>query len=239
MKNNKGEVNKTMKGKRNHIIILLALMVVMIMMTTVSVSAAGNSGMKKDFKSVTVTPMHNGYCSLSFSVPGTTKEIFVTGIREDKAEEIYNKFMDTWKDGQAFSITDESIIDAEKTMDSDDSELCFAATGINMMVYTGWAAQLDPSLKLMSEDDIFEEIIPEFTNTPDNPAFMPFDTLGFLEWFFSGTQASSPNAEIMMQRSLRNYPNSGGYLTAYDISTLGKSFSFKEAFLDLSLYLIL
>ena len=77
-----------MKGKRNHIIILLALMVVMIMMTTVSVSAAGNSGMKKDFKSVTVTPMHNGYCSLSFSVPGTTKEIFVTGIREDKAEKI-------------------------------------------------------------------------------------------------------------------------------------------------------
>lgn len=211
-----------MKGKRNHIIILLALIAVTIMLTTVSVSAAGNAGMKKDFKSVTVTPMHNGYCSLSFSVPGTTKEVFVTGIRKDKAEEIYNKFMDAWKDGQAFSITDESIIDAEKTPDSDDSELCFAATGINMMVYTGWAAQLDPSLKLISEDDIFEEIIPEFTNTPDNPAFLPFDTLGFLEWFFSGTQSSEIGGEIFVERCLRNYPDSGGYLTDYDISSLGE-----------------
>ena len=211
-----------MKGKRNHIIILLALIAVTIMLTTVSVSAAGNAGMKKDFKSVTVTPMHNGYCSLSFSVPGTTKEVFVTGIRKDKAEEIYNKFMDAWKDGQAFSITDESIIDAEKTPDSDDSELCFAATGINMMVYAGWAAQLDPSLKFISEDDIFEEIIPEFTNTPDNPAFLPFDTLGFLEWFFSGTQSSEIGGEIFVERCLRNYPDSGGYLTDYDISSLGE-----------------
>lgn len=212
----------------NLLVLFLAMMAITLM-TAVSALAGSDTGSGGVTADYTVTPMHNGYCAISFSVPGTTKEVFLTGIREDKSEEIYRKFIDEWKDGKRFLVTDPSIIDAEKTMDSDDADLCFAATVCNMLVYSGWAEQIDPSLGLVSEDDLFEEMISQFNNTPENYYFVGLELLDTLEWFFSGTQASSPNAEIMMQRSLRNYPNSGGYLTAYDISTLGKSFSFKEA----------
>ena len=98
-------------------------------------------------------------------------------------------------------------------MDSDDRRMCFAATGCNMMIYTGWAAQIDPTFGLVTEDDLFEEIIPEFTDTTDNIYFTPMDTYGFLEWFFSGTLSSEPGATAKYARGLRNFPGSGGYLT--------------------------
>ncbi|MDO4803471.1 MAG: hypothetical protein Q4A32_01460 [Lachnospiraceae bacterium] len=202
-----------------HGIALCFFVMALVMATAVSAFAGESKG---DFDSVTVIPMHNGYCALSFSVPGTTKEVFVTGIREDKAEDIYNKLISGWKDGEEFEITDESIIDAEKTMDSDDGKLCFAASGCNMLIYSGWAGQIDPTLGLVTEDDLFEEIIPEFNNTPDNIYFTGIDTYGFLEWFFSGTLSSESGAETKYKRSLRNFPGNGGYLTDYDISSLGE-----------------
>ncbi len=154
------------------LLVLFLAMMTITMMTAVSVFAGSETdggGVTADY---TVTPMHNGYCAISFSVPGTTKEVFLTGIREDKSEEIYRKFIDAWEDGKEFYVTDASIIDAEKMMDSDDADLCFAATVCNMLVYSGWSEQIDPSLGLVSEDDLFEEMISEFNNTPENYLFV-------------------------------------------------------------------
>ena len=111
----------------NLLVLFLAMMAITLM-TAVSALAGSDTGSGGVTADYTVTPMHNGYCAISFSVPGTTKEVFLTGIREDKSEEIYRKFIDEWKDGKRFLVTDPSIIDAEKTMDSDDADLCFAAT---------------------------------------------------------------------------------------------------------------
>ena len=73
-----------------------------------------------------------------------------------------------------------AVIDAEKPADSDDSELSASAAASNMLVYSGWAAQIDPALKLLSEDDLFAKMIPEFSGMADD-YLSEFDTLGTLE----------------------------------------------------------
>ena len=129
----------------------------------------------------TITKLPNGYVSISFPVPGTTKEIYVAGLREDKAEEIRDKLLEAYDDSGRFYIVDESIIDTEKTADCEiDNNLCFAAAGCNMLYYTGWYKMIDPDLGLLTEDDLFEKVIPEYTDTPDNLFFVSFDPTGAL-----------------------------------------------------------
>ena len=51
-----------------------------------------------DTPKTTITKLPNGYVSISFPVPGTTKEIYVAGLREDKAEEIREEVADVASD---------------------------------------------------------------------------------------------------------------------------------------------
>ena len=211
------------RGNRFSILLLTALAIIMV--TAVPAYATTSARADDGNTDYTVSQMHNGYCAITFTVPGTSKEVFLTGIREDKADEIYHKFIDAWQDGQKFSVADESFIDAEKPADSDDSELSASAAASNMLVYSGWAAQIDPALKLLSEDDLFAKMIPEFSGMADD-YLSEFDTLGTLEWFFSGALSSEQKAVNGEPLSPRGYPNSGGYLTAYDVSSLGTRGSF-------------
>ena len=154
------------------------------------------------------------YYSVSFPVPGTTQEFFLTGLKAEYVEEIQDEIIGSWLNGSNFRIERLSFIDAEKTADEDgDDDLCWAASAADILTYTGWAAQAG----FDSEDDLFEAFISNFTNDGSS-------TPRALAWFFNGSAIGNNSGyeSSWSYSTIVDYPDSGGYLRDYSYDMLCK-----------------
>lgn len=144
----------------------------------------------------------NGYYAVSFPIPETTKECFVTGLTPQNASKTQEQLLAHYASGAQFSVEDLDYIDAEKLIsDSDGDDLmCWAAAASNMLRYAGWGERAG----FKSEDDIFEAMIDAFVDEPG------FSENG-VQWFMGGLQEGF--------EKLKN-PETGGYLPEYDTHTL-------------------
>ena len=143
------------------------------------------------------------YYSVSFTLPGTQTEVFLTGLGMQDVQEIQQQIIDSYVSGENFSLTDAGFIDTEKTFNEDeDDDLCWAASTSDMLAYTGWGAKAG----FKDEDDLFEAFIGAFENDGGHPFYA-------LAWFFNGAALSSNDSE--QSAAIYDYPNSGGYLKDY------------------------
>lgn len=142
-----------------------------------------------------------GFYSVRFSLPDTTKEVFLTGLTAGKVDEIKSRLIENYTTaGADFDLEDVSFIDTEKTItveEDDDEEMCWASATANILTYTGWAAQAG----FETADDVFEAFIAAFENKGGNPYYG-------VGWFFNGYSGNDPNAAAMT-------PGTGGYFTDY------------------------
>lgn len=147
----------------------------------------------------------NGYYSVTFDIPDTTEECFLTGLLPEKTEYIQQLLLNSYINDGYFEIEDIDFIDAEKlgTKLSGDSDLCWAGTASNMLRYSGWGKRAG----FDTEDDIFEEFIGSFENDGN------YIATG-LSWFFNGNSSA-----------FEGYQNTGGYLHEYDATELYKDVS--------------
>ena len=152
------------------------------------------------------------YFSVTFDIPGTNQEVFLTGLIAEYVEELQGQIISGYTSGADFDIERLSFIDTEKTYEADgDDQLCWAASTADILTYTGWAAQAG----FDNEDDVFEALIASYTNDGSNATRA-------LTWFFNGS-ASGDNSGIDNGDTfsyITDYPNSGGYLRDYAADTL-------------------
>ena len=140
---------------------------------------------------------------VDFMLPDTTNEVYLTGLSADKVEEIQQKIIDSYVEGEPFDFNDLEFIDAEKLVPGNsDSNLCWAASCSNMLAYTGWAQRAG----FADEDEVFDLYNASFSNSAG------FQRNG-LAWFFNGV-ALGNNLGFNGPR-IYNYPNSGGYFSQY------------------------
>lgn len=143
------------------------------------------------------------FYNVKFTVPDTTDEVFLTGLRASYVEQIQQAIIDSYLDGENFSLTDLGFIDTEKTEKADkDDYLCWAASTSNMLTYTGWAAKAG----FENEDDLFDLFAKEFSNDGGHQH-------DGLAWFFNGAVLRTNNG--FYGTKALNYPKSGGYLKSY------------------------
>ena len=57
-----------------------------------------------------------GYCGVTFTIPGTEKECFITGLKPEAVDDIRERVIESYVDGQDFDIDQIDIIDCEKDM---------------------------------------------------------------------------------------------------------------------------
>ena len=144
--------------------------------------------------------------SVSFTVPGTAHEVFLTGLSAEHVDEVQQYIIRKYNSGD-FAIERLSFIDAEKTLDADgDDNMCWAATASNMLTYTGWAAQAG----FEDEDAVFDDFVSAFTDDAGDPQRA-------IEWFMDGSSdgSNSGYGPFGSFAVIRDYPNSGGYLRDY------------------------
>ncbi len=152
---------------------------------------------------------NNGYFSADFTIPDTTKQVFLVGLSADKVEEIQGKIIENYAVGADFKLEDLSFIDTEKTREADgDDYLCWAASASNILTYTGWAEKAG----FETTDDLFEDYIASFTNKAGDPYY------GF-GWFFNGANT----AALINPSSASATAGTGGYLTDYAYDMLSKT----------------
>ena len=93
----------------------------------------------------------NGWCALSFPLDSEAYpdcEAFLTGLGPDATVEVQSMLLGAAAGYRSFELDALSFIDAEKLSTakadaetySNDSELCWAASASNLLLYTGWAA---------------------------------------------------------------------------------------------------
>ncbi|MCR5653275.1 MAG: hypothetical protein K6F88_05700 [Ruminococcus sp.] len=148
-----------------------------------------------DFSSIV-----NGYYALSFTVPNTEKEVFLTGLRPENVDVVEKKLLSNYTSGKDFVMEELDFIDAEKEMTGKDTNLCWAGTCANMLRYTGWAEKAG----FESEDEILEVYSNSFYDEG-------FHVDSGLKWFFGGLK----DDEIKVKGSGRYLPE---YLTDNIIS---------------------
>lgn len=164
---------------------------------------------QSDVADITADTAGNGYFSADFTIPDTSKQVYLVGLTANKVEEIQGKIIEQYVRGADFSLTDLSFIDAEKmrpTGDGDDN-LCWAATASNMLIYTGWATQAG----FDSTDDVFESFISSFTDKGGNPYYA-------VGWFLNGVNTFAVQQPGQVAAATAG---TGGYLKdyAYDMLT--------------------
>lgn len=148
-----------------------------------------------------------GYYAVSFTLPDTTHDVYLTGLSAAHVDEVQAKIIESYVSGTDFKLTDLGFIDTEKkrnTGDGDDN-LCWAAATSNILEYTGWGAVAG----FADEDELFEQFIGEFNDTGGHP----YTALG---WFFNGTKNNQDDTAA----APINYPNSGRYLSDYNYDVL-------------------
>ena len=138
-----------------------------------------------------------------FMLPGTTYEVYLTGLSADNVAEIQQAVIDSYVDGDILHLENLQFIDAEKTKEGDnDDNLCWAASCANMLVYTGWAQQAG----FQTEDEVFDLYAKSFS---DNGGFQR----NGVAWFFNGVALGVNNGYFSTK--VLNYPSSGGYFRNY------------------------
>ena len=144
----------------------------------------------------------NGYYAVTFDIPGTTKECYLTGLTAAAVDDICDRIIAFNGDNASFSSLD--IIDAEKKYDlsGGDDLLCWAAAASNMLHYSGWGAAAGFS----SEDEIFDLFAEHFLDDG-------FYSFNGISWFMAGTTLN----EAKNRKLLKDYKNSGAFLKEYDI----------------------
>ena len=153
----------------------------------------------------------NGYYTVDFMFPDSEKECFISGMTARKAGTIQDEIIAAWAESTQFSLEDVDFIDAEKRgSEAGDSQQCWAATISNMLHFTGWGDQAG----FHSEDDLFD-IFPE--NFIDDGYFEDDG----IRWFFDGTNSKVSSEK----RQIKDYPNSGRFLSDYDVSALCAQYS--------------
>lgn len=147
----------------------------------------------------------SGYYTAEFMIPETNDKVFLTGLTKDNVSEITQAIIESYTEGNDFSLSNLGFIDTEKTWAEDgDENLCWAAASSNILTYTGWAAQAG----FNSTDDLFETFIDSFTDEGGNV----FYGVG---WFFNG---------IAGQGSAQPAAGTGGYLPQYYYGELVENF---------------
>lgn len=148
----------------------------------------------------------NTFYSVSFSIPGTSKEGFLTGLPAERIDAVQEKvvtgMLNKAQTGDnSFEVEDAGIIDAEKVMRQDyDSNLCWAGSVSNLLHFTGWGKKAG----FQTEDDLFDLFAENFNDKGY------FDQNG-IEWFFNGTLGSDHPDRTLP----KSYGSSGGYLSDY------------------------
>ncbi|MBR4513807.1 MAG: Ig domain-containing protein [Lachnospiraceae bacterium] len=162
-----------------------------LLVETVNVQSNGD----RDIKGL------NGYYAVTFDIPGTTKECYLTGLTAAAVDDICDRIIANNGDNVSFSSLD--IIDAEKKYDlsGGDNLLCWAASASNMLHYSGWGAAAGFS----SEDEIFDLFAEHFVDDG-------FFTIYGISWFMTGTTLN----EVDNRQKLKDYKNSGAFLKEYD-----------------------
>ena len=144
--------------------------------------------------------MCNGYYAITFTIPETTKECFLTGLTAQNAAQTQEKLIEHYRDENNFSLEDLDYIDTEKLQEVDgDNELCWAATASNMLHYSGWGKQAG----FDTEDDIFEVFVNAVEDKPGDPA-------SGIDWFFTG----------ISDFGLKDIEPFSGYFPEYDVDRL-------------------
>ena len=144
------------------------------------------------------------YYSAEFTIPETTKNVFLAGLTAENIEETQQRIIDSYSGvDETLSLEDLSFIDAEKTInDTEDDNLCWAAACSNILSYTGWGAQA----RFATEDDLFDAYVDGYTDNGNNVEYG-------LGWFFNGVNTFERIADDVAQ--VKNYGSSGAYLTDY------------------------
>ncbi len=150
------------------------------------------------------------YYSLNFSTNDLTgQRVRINGIHKNLLNNFETNFKNTFCTGKKYMVSP-YFIDAEKI--DGTSHLCWAASASNMLVYSGWADQVDkstidfdtkydtPFYDIGSEDGVFNYYAENFTNNASN-------NIGAFSWFFNGTY-DVPESENIA----RPNENSGGLL---------------------------
>lgn len=154
--------------------------------------------------------MQNGFYSTSFTLSEEDNtEVFLTGLTPENLEKVQEAFLKAVIKDSEFSLEDLDFIDAEKklTWDDNDDYLCWAASGANMLHYTGWAKKANMGFD--SPDDILDIYEQNFTDDGSR-------TYSGFEWFFDGFY-SAQGRESFSQAV--NYGQSGGFLKNYASSS--------------------
>lgn len=160
----------------------------------------------------------NGYYAVSFDLPDSNKEAFLTGLTPNNLEIVQERIIDGYSSGYDFTMESIDFIDTEKTTaSSDDDELCWAASASNMLHYSGWGEKAGFS----TCDDIFDL----FQENYYDGAYWNF---GGINWFFNGNKGLPDNWLSGSEARLKDYGNSGGYLKDYAIEKIFKYMDLSE-----------
>ncbi|MBR4513545.1 MAG: hypothetical protein IKO61_01470 [Lachnospiraceae bacterium] len=155
------------------------------------------------------TEAKNGFYAATFTIPGTNKECFLTGLTAASVDDICSKLIAHYERGYDFAIESLDVIDAEKLYEKEggDDLLCWAATSSNMLHYTGWGKVAG----FNNEDEILQRFADNFIDEG-------FHEQRGIHWFFSGSTGDLDSNV----KNLKSYPGSGGYLKGYDYSDLSQ-----------------
>ncbi len=111
----------------------------------------------KVLTSANASEICNGYYAVTFNIPDTSKECFLTGLSPLNVDVVQRELIKGYSEDD-FSIENIDFIDAEKEVNGKDDELCWAAATSNILQYTGWGAKAG----FKSEDEIFEDFSNSF-----------------------------------------------------------------------------
>ncbi|MBQ7503768.1 MAG: hypothetical protein IJT79_00405 [Ruminococcus sp.] len=152
----------------------------------------------------------NGYYTITFMLPDTQKEVFLTDLTAENVDVVEKKLIANYNGQDDFTIEELDFIDAEKQLDSTDNMLCWAGTDSNMLRYTGWAEKAG----FESEDDILDIYSRSFV---DDGNYVDYG----LEWFFDGKGDSTVKVE-----------GSGGFLKEYLPDNIINNYSVERDFAE-------
>ena len=130
---------------------------------------------------------------------------FLAGLNEYNVEMVKDTVIDAAKRGlDKVAIEQIDFIDTEKNY-VNDTELCWAVSGCNILEYTGWLGQ---TKNILTAADMLEEVMNCTADTPGN-------TPDLFGWFFNGVSVSEDRTWSA---------NSGRYVNGYPYQNLIESY---------------
>lgn len=155
---------------------------------------------KKNILSVNMVesgaPVGNGYYQVEFEIPKTGKKAFITGLTAENVQQTQDSLIESYTDGDDFSIYNLDYIDTEKTaVTGVDSELCWAGQAADMLTYAGWTKKAG----FKNEDDVLDMFSEVFADEGGVCRY------GF-SWFMNGYAGDQTTKSDKEGGFLRDYP---------------------------------